>query len=365
MSHPYSKLPDRNFWKHTVATRSWTELFREERGRFSISPSERVATAGSCFAQRISRLLRDSGCNFAEFESAHPLMLEAEALKLGYGRFSARYGNIYTTRQLKQLVDEAFEVTAAEPKIALAKNGRFIDLRRPYINEVGFDSEEEACADRRYHLACVRRMFTESDIFVFTLGLTEAWVDELDGTVYGTHPAVAAGNDWNKPVTAVNFDYLDCYNDMVETVNFLRGVNPALRFIFTVSPVALAATHQERHVLMSTVYSKSVLRAVVGRLVEQCPFADYFFSFEIFNAAQSFGQYLSEDLRDVNSRGVALAMQTFRDMYLAPQAPKPEATELTVSPMASFSTAAPPSRNPADVECDEIMNALFSSQPSS
>lgn len=359
--HPYSNLPERNFWRNTVAAHPWAEIFGQEIGHFTITPGERVATAGSCFAQRISAMLQQSGFGFADYESRPVLMNEEQGRDWGYGRFSARFGNIYTVRQLRQLLEEALGITG--PRLHLAQNsqGRWIDLLRPRIHQHGFVTAEEAQADRLYHLACVRRMFLESDVFVFTLGLTEAWVLEADGTVFGVHPAVSLQAPFAPVVRCVNFDYLECLADMVGLIQTLNIHNPRLRYVFTVSPVALAATHQDTHILLATTYSKAILRAVVGRVVALCPMAGYFPSFELFNCAQSHGQYLSEDLRDVNSRGVAVAMALFERMYLGGYAgaiPRQE----TITPLALATADRPlaaPELSPVEAECDEVFNSLF------
>ena len=39
----------------------------------------------------------------------------------------------------------------------------------------------------------VREMFERLDVFVFTLGLTEAWRSRIDGAVYPLAPDVVAG----------------------------------------------------------------------------------------------------------------------------------------------------------------------------
>lgn len=357
--HPYKNLPDRNFWKKAVSPKPWLEVFAGERAKFEIGPTDLVATAGSCFAQRISRHLKARGFGYTSFEPAHPLMDAPLASRLGYDTFSARYGNVYTTRQLRQLVDQAFGLCPPIIEIETARSGRFIDLLRPAIHDGGFASHAEAVADRLYHLERVKEMFLRCQVFIFTLGLTETWAIHDGQVFYGVHPAVATQRDIARDAVAVNLDYIDCYNDMVHVIGVLRQHNPTLRLVFTVSPVALAATHQAKHVLTATSYSKSVLRAVVGKLVDQCHFADYFPSYEIFNSAQSFGQYLAEDLRDVSLRGVASAMQLFEQMFFARQAVEPALpVAVTISPEPTPQHA-PRAHDPASVECEEILNAAF------
>jgi hypothetical protein len=359
MSHPYQDFPQKCFWEHAVATRAWTDIFKDEEPKFKITPFEVICTGGSCFAQRISQFIRGCGFNFGQFEPPHPLLEQEAARNLGYGQFSARYGNLYTARQLRQLVDESFGVTVPRKRIGHHRDGGVIDLLRPSINRHHrFESEAEAAADRTYHIGRVRTLFLEADVYIFTLGLTESWID-LDGNAYGVHPEVVLKSETPYPVEKVNFDYIETYNDLAHTITFLSSVNPKIKFILTVSPVGLAATHQSHHVLLATSYSKSVLRAVAGRIADIAPAVDYFPSFELFSLAQSFGQFLASDLRDVSSRGVTVTMELFRNMYF----PEKQGNLLPETKQATTQEPSdrPPTASAVDIECDEIMNSLLKS----
>lgn len=366
MPHPYKQFAERNFWARAVSDTPWQNVFDQERGKFEVQASDLIATAGSCFAQRIATHLRTKGFSRTIFERAHPLVTAERASALGYDTFSARYGNVYTTRQLRQLVDEAFGLRPPIFDFAPARSGQILDLMRPTVNDGGFGSAVEAQADRLYHLGQVREMLVQADVFIFTLGLTETWSSPDGSVVYGTHPNVATGLDSRQGCLPLSLDYQEVYNDLVYVINGLRQHNPRLKFIFTVSPVALAATHQDKHVLSATSYSKSVLRAVAGRIADSAPYVDYFMSFELFNCAQSFGQFLSSDLRDVSKRGVGIAMQLFETLYLPRTEPVPSG-----SPDTLAHTRAPPASSAlpsapvafADVECEEMLNAVFGHTP--
>jgi hypothetical protein len=67
----------------------------------------RISTAGSCFAQHIGRTLRDRGYNILDVEKGPKSLSNALRNKYSYGVYSARYGNICTSRQFLQLVDSA------------------------------------------------------------------------------------------------------------------------------------------------------------------------------------------------------------------------------------------------------------------
>jgi hypothetical protein len=112
-------------------------------------------------------------------------------------------------------------------------------------------------------------------------------------------------------------------------------------------------------VVTATTYSKSVLRAAAGKLAALHPNVDYFPSYEIFALSPSFGQFLAEDLRDVNARGVAVAMRAFEDMFVEGAAAR--ATAAPGRPVRAAPAPAPAAEapNPADAECDEVANAVF------
>src|SRR5689334_1988327 len=83
--HPYSDLPDHAKWSRAVGRVSMTDVDPVVRGRFKISQSDRVVTAGSCFAQHIANRLSHSGFNFHVTEKHHPSTLADLAKKYGYG----------------------------------------------------------------------------------------------------------------------------------------------------------------------------------------------------------------------------------------------------------------------------------------
>ena len=58
MTNPYESLSPAAFWRTAVATVSPLELEDIYRPRFPIDRQTRMATAGSCFAQHLTRQLR-------------------------------------------------------------------------------------------------------------------------------------------------------------------------------------------------------------------------------------------------------------------------------------------------------------------
>ncbi|KEO61180.1 GSCFA domain-containing protein [Thioclava indica] len=316
VKNPYKIQPERAFWKGSVGMRHFADL-DDLWQPMALRKSDRVATAGSCFAQHIGNNLAIRGAAFMDMEPAPPLFaLQAEARRWGFGVFSCRYGNIYTTRQLIQLFDEAHGDRVPAERV-WEKEGRFFDALRPGLDPVGQDSPEAVLALRRQHLDAVRKMFAELDVFVFTMGLTEGWEAVADGTMYPLAPGTIAGQYCPEDHRLRNLRAREVRDDMEGFWDRLRKINPRARILLTISPVPLAATATDNHVLVATTWSKSVLRSVAGELSEDHPDIHYFPSYEIIASHPARGMFFEPDLRNVNASGVDLVMKHFFSGALA------------------------------------------------
>lgn len=312
---PYDDRPAATFWRSAVAETSPLALREVYARKWEIAPDDRIATAGSCFAQHITRYLRANGFSVLDCEPAPNGLPEAEAGRFGYGLFSARCGNIYTTRQLLQLLREALEGAApAEP--AWERNGRFFDAQRPGVEPNGHASMAELLDHRSFHLAAVRQMVAEMDVFIFTLGLTETWQHRASGTVYPTAPGTIAGAYEREAHAFHNLSVAECLDDMRAVLALVeRTRGRPLRVLLTVSPVPLTATGEDRHVLQSTAYSKAVLRATAGQLAAEYETVDYFPSYEIVTNPAARGVFFASNLRGVTPAGVDVVMRSFFEAH--------------------------------------------------
>lgn len=339
MSNPYRGLPDYQFWRRSVSGMEHHLIDPVVDPKFKIEREERVATAGSCFAQHISRRISHIGFNYFVTEAGDHLS-EAERRDRNYGVFSARYGNLYTTAQLMQLFQEAFGKRKPVDLVLKRPDGRYIDIYRQQIELDGFSSPDEVAAERELHLAAVRRMFSDCDVFIFTLGLTEGWRSRKDGSVVPIAPGVIGGSFDPAAYELKNFTVDEVREDLEFFLKNLKAINPKVKVLLTVSPVPLIATYENRHVLVSTTYSKSVLRVVAEQALQGRDWVDYFPSYEIITGSYAGGLYYEADHREVNRLGVAHAMRCFLNNYVD----KGERGQATAAPDMGVSS---------DIVCDE------------
>ncbi|MFN5820083.1 MAG: GSCFA domain-containing protein [Novosphingobium sp.] len=356
--HPYATAPAHNFWRKSVASCDTALVDPVVNFPFKINHETKVATAGSCFAQHIARYLKDNGYNYYVTEPGHPLLPDSIKLKNNYGLFSARYGNIYTTRQLLQLVQRAYGAFSPIDDVWQCEDGSILDPFRPSAQPGGYISELEMRLDRRQHLSAVREMFENLDVFVFTLGLTECWVSRFDGAVYPICPGVEGGEFSEERYQFHNQSINEIVEDLTQFVVMLAIVNPKAEIILTVSPVPLAATaRKDCHVLTATTYSKSVLRVAAETIAMKFEHIAYFPSYEIITGSFNRGSYFADDLRNVLEAGVSHVMRLFLKHATGVRVEGPEcnpakATE-TVETETSQTRSVALAQQLVEVECDE------------
>lgn len=315
MMNPYRSLPDHQFWSRAIARVEPHDVDPVIAPKFSITPTDQIATAGSCFAQHIARHLARSGFSYMVTEKAHPVLDAAVAERFGYGLFTARYGNVYTTRQMLQMLQRAFDRYQPKDDMWVREDGRILDPFRPQIQPDGFASVEEFRADRQRHFASIRRAVRDLDVLVFTLGLTEGWIHKEDGAAYPIVPGSAGGTFDDNQHAFLNLSVRDIIQDLDQIVAFVRRRNEKARFILTVSPVPLIATYEPRSVLVSTTYSKSALRVACEDVASRYDHVAYFPSYEIITGAYTRGRYFASDLRSVTEEGVSHVMRLFMKHY--------------------------------------------------
>lgn len=345
--HPYADQPERAYWPKTVRDKHPLDITDWYQKKFSLD-GRRIATAGSCFAQHIGRRLRSSGFDFVDTEPA-PTVLEPQSrAAFGYHMYSARYGNIYTSWQLLQLFQRAFGTLSPVEDYWVCGDG-VVDPFRPTIEPEPFSTVAEMHDQRAHHLACVRQMFHTADVFVFTLGLTEAWCSRLDGAVFPLAPGTVAGTWDSSRYAFANLTYPMVMEDMHEFIDGFQKLQPEGSLLLTVSPVPLVATATTDQVVVATTYSKSVLRAVAGALAAEYECVDYFPSYEIVAASPMGSRFFEPDMREISSHGVDHVMREFFRIHPPPTP--------TASDQVANGTATPPEEE--DVVCDQELLATF------
>jgi hypothetical protein len=120
---------------------------------------------------------------------------------------------------------------------------------------------------------------------------------------------------------------------MNAALGIIRSKNPKARFILTVSPVPLIATAEDRSVLVSTTYSKSVLRTACEEVAADYADVAYFPSYEVITGTYNRGRYFASDLRSVTEEGVAHVMRLFMRHYAGEPVQAPASEPVQAEPV--------------------------------
>jgi hypothetical protein len=281
---------------------------------FRLGTADRFMSAGSCFGANVRRYIEAWGLEYTVTERAHPQWPES-AEKAFYEAFSARYGNIYTARQMAQLLQRVLGEFSPREDHWIAPDGRFIDPFRPGLLHPA-SSLNELRALTAQHLRAVRRAVEVSTVVVFTLGLTEAWISADDGAVFPACPGTVAGEYDPRRHRFVNFSVDEVVTDLDLVIERLRVINPSIKVILTVSPVPMIATASGRHVLTATAYTKSVLRVAADLAVRRHQDVAYFPGYEMTLWPHRRESPFAEDMRTVSEPVLAEVMSGFRAAFI-------------------------------------------------
>jgi hypothetical protein len=331
---PYAGVPREAKWREAMAGAPG-ECRPFAGSKFTISRTDRLASAGSCFAQRIAQALKAQGYSYLVTEPGGPFLTAPMRAEQGFGVYSARYGNVYTAAQLLQLFRRAYGEFVPDEPFWRNDVGRIVDPFRPLAVPGGFADEAEALADRARHLAAVRAMFGTLDVFIYTLGLTEHWRSRATDAVYPAAPGCGLGGVFDASLHEFhNSGVAEVTGQMNAFIAALGQVNPKARIILTVSPVPLAATFSGGHVLTATGYSKAVLRVAAQELADAFEHVAYFGSYEIVTATGDSAAYFEADRRSVSDAAVAHVLSCFRAQFLGGESEAAMVSPLPASPSA-------------------------------
>ena len=268
---PYASIRDDQKWTVVSDAADRRSISPQGPVKFTLPRTAKIASAGSCFGQRLAERLPGLGLDCLVAEPAG-------------APFSARWGTIYNVLHLQQLLERALERFVPLERAWPTAEGRFIDPFRPSIEPAGFATPDAVEEDRRRHLAAVRRLFAHLDVFIFTLGLTEYWSDVRDGAVFPMCPGRGRGVFDPERYVHANAGVPETCAALDAFLALLGEINPGARVVLTVSPVPIAATLEPMHVVRASVLTKSVLKVAAEAVAASHHNVDYFATYDMVTA---------------------------------------------------------------------------------
>jgi len=158
--------------------------------------------------------------------------------------------------------------------------------------------------------ACVKESIEASDVIIITLGLVESWRDISTGR-FVCSGSVPIRSSNRRGYEFVLTDFNDNYENLLWVCNLLRKRYKNKEIVLTVSPVPLHRTFTTNDVVTANMYSKSVLRAVAGKIEAEFDSVHYWPSFEIASKMDLY----KEDGRHVTEEGISFIVENFLKAY--------------------------------------------------
>ena len=187
---------------------------------------------------------------------------------------------------------------------------------RDFNEELWFDSKGELAAYNESIRRETAGIFSQTDVFIITVGLAEVWYSTLTGEVFWRAiPANRfdpARHGFRLTSVAENVENLVAIRDLI------RRHRPQASIVFTLSPIPLHATFRPVSCVSANAVSKATLRVALDEVMRAC--ADdrrlfYYPAYEIVREA--FGDPFLDDNRHLQPHVVQAVVRTFEQAYCA------------------------------------------------
>jgi len=254
--------------------------------KFKIDPGAPIFTMGSCF----TRVIEDSliGLGYTILLENHGLPstyfvdMDEAAARTGTAPANELNRNCFNKFNVHSMSHEVRRVLEArsyehEGLIELV-NGQWFDPHASFLRP----RDLETALRHRQEINRATARIKEAAVVIFTLGLTETWIDTVTGLSMNLPPHGKQFIANSERFQFVDYGYESILAEFLNMVDLIRRTcNPDMKFVLTVSPIPMAATWRLLDVMVAHTASKSVLRAVADEAQRQLDCVDYFPAYEI------------------------------------------------------------------------------------
>lgn len=243
-----------------------------------IKKSDRITAFGSCFAGNVSRYLHQRGyeVNAHHWKHANSDLIRIDEIM------------VHTPSLLAQ-----FE---------WAFNGK------PLSNVIVDNKSEEL---KSYHEEDeMRDIIVNSDVFIVTYGLTEAWYDKQEKCYlwkFIPHKKLDSSRYVNKTIP-----YDENRENIEKIYRLIRDNRPDARIIFTLSPIPLLGTYSGKAIYPANEVSKSRLRVALDEFCSKWTSDENLFYFPSYELVKYFlNAPWKDDNRHITEEAVHEIMTLF------------------------------------------------------
>ena len=283
---------------------------------FKINQSTKIFAMGSCFANEIYKALTKRGFDCYPKYSAISLNKDQIFNKLDPNKNLVEHYDTFTMKHEIQLamnlispddrIQGFYEVVSQPANKYLASDTVWQDPHR----KICYAQNKDSLIDLSQKITkCVSDAIDSADIYIITLGLIECWINTLNELSFCRPPNTGYGGGEGFARFHLS-SFEENYSNLKEIVKILSAKYPKKQIVISVSPVPLYFTYRNLDVYTANLESKSVLRAVAGRVCEEFDNAYYFPSYEMAHLNNPSDVYQS-DGRHVTEGFAQFVMDSF------------------------------------------------------
>jgi hypothetical protein len=250
-----------------------------------ITKTSRITSFGSCFAQYLAEHLHAAGYNVL----GKHLDLHSHIIRFGEGMV-----NTFSIRQ----------------QLEWALDGREMP------DNLWFGPNKEIASADPTMRAETKQIIESTDVFVFTLGLSEIWYDKISGEAFWRAIPKDMFNEARHGFRVSSCE--ENYANLVRIRELIRARRPSAKIVFSLSPMPLMATFRPVSCLTASSVSKAILRVAIDQLMRDYsadPDLFYFPSYEIVR--EFFVDPFEEDNRHPKPEIIRSVMDAFERHYCA------------------------------------------------
>jgi hypothetical protein len=292
-------------WENNLSRFSEAVFPVAHKPKFHLSSDERFFCIGSCFARNVEEHLIFNG-----------LKVLSRRISIPKTEWSGRPNGItnkFTSASILNEIEWLDHSAKFGAEFFVEGSGGWLDLQlSPGARPVTL---ARAIERRRYMTEEYFARIHQADVIVITLGLDEVWVDQRSGLRLNgpPPPPTVRQNPAQYVVEITNYEQnLQALEAMHRKLGDLR---PGLRYVITVSPVAMDVSFSGLDPAIATTRAKSLLRTVAQHFADAHDDVDYFPSYEMVNFSARSVAY-AQDCRHVTDRAVSAVIGYFIESYL-------------------------------------------------
>lgn len=203
-----------------------------------IDRNDYITAFGSCFAMEVTKFLLHEG--YQVF--GHDLGLNAHVIRSGEG--------IVNSAALLQQFEWAFNDQSPKADVWHDKHGAPV--------EVSGEVQDTT-----------RKIFYATDVFIFTLGLSEVWYDKPAGEIFWRAIPKQQFDPERHGFRVLNTE--ENRANLSRVYELIRQHRPEAQIILTLSPVPLVATFRPISCITANAVSKASLRVAIDEVMRENP----------------------------------------------------------------------------------------------